>query len=68
MDNPVSWMILCVAVYGLIGRVVSAEVKKIIAKDEAKKNPKMEYDIDYVFFFFVLTSTRCCAIIDNVRS
>lgn len=50
MDNPVSWMILCVAVYGFIGRIVSVELKKIIAKDEAKKDPKMEYDIDYIFF------------------
>lgn len=68
MDNPVSWMILCVAVYGFIGRIVSVELKKIIAKDEAKKDPKMKYDIDYVFFDQGLTSTRCCAIIDNVRS
>lgn len=50
MDNPISWMILCVAVYSFIGRIVSVELKKIIAKDEAKKDPKMEYDIDYVFF------------------
>lgn len=50
MDNPVSWMILCVAAYGFIGRIISAKVKKIIAKDGAKKDPKMEYDIDYVFF------------------
>ena len=65
MDNPVSWMILCVAMYGFIGRIVSVKVKKIIAKDE---DPEMKYDIDYVFFDQGLTSTRCCAIIDNVRS
>lgn len=47
MDNPVSWMILCVAVYGFIGRIISVKAKKIIAKD---KTPKIEYDIDYVFF------------------
>jgi len=47
MDNPVSWMILCVAMYGFIGRIISAKVKKIVAKNE---DPKMKYDIDYVFF------------------
>lgn len=50
MDNPVSWMILCVVVYGFVGRIISAEIKKIIEKENAKKPHTMEYDIDYVFF------------------